>query len=77
MEQRNSARKDAAGQQRQTTHLVFGLLVGSGIDQQPRTVRVNTVGGTHQRSVSVLRFEFAAAHTAPPPSSKQHTMRTS
>ena len=38
------------------THIVFGLLVGTGIDQQPRTVRVTIRGGIIQRRPSALRI---------------------
>ncbi len=39
----------------QDTHLVLGILVGAGIEQQPRAVRVTLVTGPNQRRVSVLR----------------------
>jgi hypothetical protein len=37
------------------THLVRGILVGAGIQQQPRAVRVTIESGPNQRRVSVLR----------------------
>jgi recombination DNA repair RAD52 pathway protein len=46
---------------RADTHIVFGILVGIGIDQQPCTVRVTIHSGTYQRCRSALRVEFAAA----------------
>ena len=49
------------------TNHVLGLLVSTGIDQQPHTVRVTIVGGKHQRRVSVLRVGFAKAQSAPSP----------
>ncbi len=46
------------------TNIVFGLLVGAGIDQKLRTVRVTTHSGTNQRRLSDLRIEVAATRTA-------------
>ena len=40
---------------RTRTHIVLGLLVGAGIQQQPRTVRVTIASGFNQRRISVLR----------------------
>ncbi len=37
------------------THHVLGVLVGAGIQQQPRAVRVTILSGPHQRRPSVLR----------------------
>ncbi len=37
------------------THLVLGLFVGAGIQQQPRAVRETIVSGIHERRPSVLR----------------------
>jgi hypothetical protein len=44
------------------THLIRGLLVCAGIQQQPRAVRVTPLGSHHQRRVSVLRAQTAAKH---------------
>ncbi len=44
-----------SAKQRTTTYLVFGLRVGAGINQQPRTDRAIMHSGTHQRRPSVLR----------------------
>jgi hypothetical protein len=44
------------------THLVSGLLVGAGIQQQPRAVRVTTASGQNQRRRSALR---APPHVPP------------
>ncbi len=41
------------------THVVLCLLVGAGIDQQSRTVRLVIVSGTNQCRPSILRVEFA------------------
>ena len=47
------------------THIILGILVGAGIDQQLHAVRVTTVSGTHQRRrAAPLRARFAAAYTA-------------
>jgi hypothetical protein len=54
----------ASTKQRPTTHIACGILVGAGIDQQPRTVRATMPSGTHQRRISTLRVRFAAAHSA-------------
>ncbi len=40
---------------RTRTHRSLGLLVGAGIQQQPRAVRVTTVSGHNQRRPSALR----------------------
>jgi hypothetical protein len=47
------------------TYTVLGLLVGSGIDQQPHTVGVTIQSGTNQRRPSVLRVEFAENRALP------------
>ncbi len=62
---RRKIRSKQAHKQQPTTHPVFGLLVGAGINQQPQTVRVTIRSGTHERRISILRVELAAAHTAP------------
>ena len=36
------------------THLVFDILIGAGVDQQPHTVRATKTSGTHQRRPSAL-----------------------
>jgi hypothetical protein len=38
-------------------HLVLGLLVGTGIDQQPQTRSVAHISGKYQRSEPALRVE--------------------
>ncbi len=38
---------------RTRTHLVLGILVGAGIQQQPHAVRATIVSGTNQRRESV------------------------
>ncbi len=48
---------------RPTTHICLGLFIGTGIDQQPHTVRVTPRIGTHQRRVSVLQDGVTAAHS--------------
>jgi hypothetical protein len=59
----NKSRKSGAAleKKRLMAHIGFGIFVGAGIDQQPRTVRVTPLSGTHQRRPSVLRVEFASA----------------
>ncbi len=37
------------------THIVLGILVGAGIQQQPKTVRVTFRSGQNQRCASALR----------------------
>ncbi len=44
-------------------HIVLGILVGTGIDQQPHTVRVTTPSGPIQRRQSTLRLRFVATHS--------------
>jgi hypothetical protein len=56
--------KFAPAKQRPTTHIIRGVLIGAGINQQPQTRRVIIFSGTNQRSVSVLQIGFAAAQTA-------------
>ncbi len=45
------------------THIGHGLLVGAGIDQQPRTVRVTIRRGPNQRRASILRVGFKQSTT--------------
>jgi hypothetical protein len=54
---------DESKSNRNYIYIVPGLLVGTGIDQQPHTVRVTPVNGTRQRRKSVLRVEFASTRT--------------
>ena len=54
--------KKSTRMQRPTTHIVSGIFVGTGIEQQPHAVHVTSFSGPHQRRRSVLRVGFAAAH---------------
>jgi hypothetical protein len=58
-------------QQTDLTHPVCGILVGAGIKQQPRAVRVTFLHSQKQRRHSILR----ACANRPPP--QMHTTRTS
>ncbi len=49
-----SSSNTAVRMNRTHTHLVRGVFVGAGIQQQPRAVGLTTVRGTHQRSASTL-----------------------
>ncbi len=49
-----------------STHIVIGLLVGAGIQQEPHTVRATTSGGIHQGRLPALcahLYQCAAAAT--------------
>jgi hypothetical protein len=50
--------------QRPTTHIVFSVLVGAGIDQQPHAVRATFLSSTHQRRPPILRVGFAETNNA-------------
>ena len=58
MKEMNKARSRLRRAATDTNHDAHGLLVGAGIDQQPQTVRVTMISGTHQRRVSVLRVDL-------------------
>ena len=45
------------------THIVPGILVGAGIDQQPRTVRATIPRSTHQRLSRIRRIRTQSAIT--------------
>jgi hypothetical protein len=47
------------------THLIRGLLVGAGIQQQPRTARVIPFSGQNQRRPSVLRARMPTCRRRP------------
>ena len=51
-----------------TTHIVFGILVGAGIQQQTHAVRAATASGINQRRVSGLRMSVQCANAT----SKSH-----
>ncbi len=53
--ERKTKREDAATKQRPSPHIVGGILVGAGIDQQPHAFRATTGSGTNQRRVCKLR----------------------
>jgi hypothetical protein len=57
-----SLNKAHARNTRTRTHIRLGILVGAGIQQQPRAVRTTNVSGPNQSRPSVLR--------APPPMSE-------
>ena len=44
---------------RTRTHIRLGILVGAGIQQQPRAVRVTLLSGPDQRRLFVLRARFS------------------
>ncbi len=52
------------------THNVLGILVSTGIDQQPRTVRVTSLSGQNQRCQSALRKSICRR-----PHSARHCMQ--
>ena len=53
MKVRTEKRNETAGST-MIAHLVLGILVGPGFDQQPRAVRVTKHSGTNQRRPSHL-----------------------
>ena len=60
---------------RPTTHIILGLFVGTGIEQQPHTVRTAIHSGRYQRSVSILRIADAVACTTPAKSHTHHKFK--
>ena len=47
-------KKHKSSQNRRTTYIIFGILVGAGIQQQPHAVRMSIKGGTNQRGIANL-----------------------
>jgi hypothetical protein len=52
---RNYNKKGTTATQRTKTHIVSGILVGAGIDQQPHAVYATLLSGAHQRRRSDLQ----------------------
>jgi hypothetical protein len=54
-------REDTTCNSDPTTHIILGLRVGAGIDQQTHAIRVTTGSGLQQRRPSALRVIFSKA----------------
>jgi hypothetical protein len=74
-----------AQEPKSTTHIALGILVGAGINQQPHTVRVTILRGTHQRGgcivlrAGIVGAEISAtvmAHRNTKPTRKQNANET-
>ncbi len=60
---RETKHEGTPAEQQPTTHTLRGLLVGAGIDQQPRTVGATILSRKNQRRPADLRVSIAAKNT--------------